>query len=75
MKCWYLSAFILFAIFILVSAGTVSSKMVTLFFVLSTTTTSGLRFVIRTFGGMVPPAGVWWPGMSIKQEKLVLQYN
>ena len=64
-KCWYLFIFNLFAISILVSPGTVSSKMAAVLFFWSRMTTSGFRLVTIKLAGKVPPAADCWPSMSI----------
>ena len=45
--------------------GTVSSKMLSLFFTGSMMTTSGLRFVKQSSDGMVPPPVASHPGSSL----------
>ena len=45
--------------------GTVSSKMLSLFFTGSIMTTSGLRFVKQSSNGMVPPPVASQPGRSL----------
>ena len=63
-KCWYLSFFKVLAIWILVSFGTVSSKIFTDLHFLSMMTKSGFRLVTTRLGGRVPLVGVWNPSIS-----------
>ena len=58
-KCSYFSNFSLCAVMILASPGTVSSKMLSVFLLLSIITMSGLSVVTMTSGGIVPPPCVW----------------
>ena len=63
-KCLYLFIFWVFAFFILVSYGTVSSKISIFSSILSIITRSGFCAVTRRWGGTVPPSGKVWDGMS-----------
>ena len=51
------------------SQGHVNSRTMTSWEWLLTMTISGLRAVTRIWGGMVPPWGAWYPGIS---EKIVI---
>ena len=53
------------ALSILVSKGTVSSKMSTVFFASSIITMSGFSAVTQRLGGIVPLEDVEKPGMSL----------
>ena len=55
-RCWYFSNLSLLDSFIRPSPGTVSSKTVRVFFLVSSITIFGLKVETIMFGGRVPPA-------------------
>ena len=61
----YFRLFSLFLWSIFVVSGTVSSKMCSFFFAESMMTISGLRFVMQSSAGMVPPTVASQPGRSL----------
>ena len=64
MKWEYFSAFLVWAFRILVSSGTVSSKMHSSFVNLSWMTISGRSGVTQRLGEIVPPPGREYPSIS-----------
>jgi hypothetical protein len=64
-KCEYFLDLSLKAMFILVSAGEVNSKILTVFSDLSIITITGFKFVTTIDAGKVTPAGVFDPSKSM----------
>ena len=58
--------------FMFMVKGTVSSKMWSFFFVSSTITMSGLRFVTHRSEGILPPPAASQPGRSLKTLNRIL---
>ena len=74
--CEEWSVFVRFLIvalmFMFMVKGTVSSKMWSFFFVSSTITMSGLRFVTHRSEGILPPPADSQPGRSLKTLNRIL---